>query len=220
MLGGGGSKVRVVGPAAHGRTGPISSGMVTRPASGNLDITADLWVDESGSYNTSYVAATADTHVFANRGWIGKGTNNWLRNVGWHVTLHGAAPGANLGLAGVTFVDDGTAGDATAADGQVAIRIAPSASYCPTRAGSTQTTAVINILAFPSAADLDGAGPGTDTATAGDTTADGLFPALAAQRSLGGAYAASQLRIACPPPASSANMGEELVPENPFPTDR
>jgi len=31
--------------------------------------------------------------------------------------------------------------------------------------------------------------------------------------------AVTQLRIVCPPASSSANMGQDLVPENPFPVE-
>ena len=198
MLGGGGTKVRVLGPAAHGRTGVITGGMVTRPAVGELALTADLWVDESGSYNTGDLTATPN---LANRGWVGKGTNNWLGNVGWTASLHGATPGASLAGAAVAIVDTGN-------NGQANITITPSATYCPAK--GTQTTAVVNILAWASAG-ADGA------ATTGTGSDDTIFPALATQRALGGAYSAAQIRIVCPPPASSANQGQELVPENPFP---
>ena len=200
MLGGGGTKVRVLGPAAHGRTGVITGGMVTRPAVGQLALTADLWVDESGSYNTGDLT---NTPALANRGWVGKGTNNWLGNVGWTASLHGATPGASLTGAAVAIEDTGT-------NGQANITITPSATYCPAK--GTQTTAVVNILAWAS-----GATVGAGAATTGTGTDDTIFPALATQRALGGAYSAAQIRIVCPPPASSANQGQELVPENPFP---
>ena len=97
----------------------LAGGMVTRNNTGaaNVEVLADLWVNETGSYSTATPATPA-------KGWINKGEDNWLGVVGWHVTLAGAAPGASVTNAGVTIADGDT-------DGQLEIAIAPSASYCP-----------------------------------------------------------------------------------------
>ena len=211
MLGGGGTKIQVVGPAAHGRRGQIAGGTVTRPATGNpLMLDVDLWVDESGSYNTGNLddSAGGDSDL-ANRGWIGKGTANWIASVGWFAGLSGATPGANLAGAAVAITDDDN-------DGQAEIAISPSPTYCP--ATGTQTTASVTILAFGSGATLPDAFGG-GTATTGVSDSDTIFPSFATHRALGGARAGTTLTIACPPPAA-ANQGQELVPENPFPTDK
>ncbi len=209
MLGDGGTKVRLQAPGQHGRTTTTTT--VTRNIAGgvNVDVTADLWVNESGSYNTGDLTATP---ALANRGWAGKGTDNWLGNVGWSAHLHGATPGATLAGAGVEIADIGS-------NGQANITVQPSATYCPSSATATRTTAVVNIMAWTSGGTLPPA-LGGGTATSGTGADDTVFPALATQRALGGAYAVAQLTIMCPPSSSSANMGEELVPENPFPTDR
>ncbi len=201
MLGGGGTKVRVTGPAAHGRTGMIS-GPVTRPAVNTMTLMVDLWVDESGSYYRGDLTSDA---ALVNRGWAGKGASNWLGNTGWTASLHGATPGATLAGAGVEIADSDS-------NGQAEITISPSATYCPTR--GSQTTAVVNVSAWGS-----GATVGSGSATTGTGTAEEIFPSLAPQATLGGAYAAAQIHIACPPPAA-ANRGQELVPDNPFPTDK
>lgn len=208
MLGDGGTKVRVTGPTGHGRRGQITSSLVTRPAIGDaLELDVDLWVSESGSYNTGDLTSTP---ALANRGWIGKGADNWLGNVGWFAGLSSAAPGSDLAGAAVTIADDDSNGQAT-------ISISPSATYCPST--GTQTTATVRVLAFGSGATVPDTVLGGGTATTGSSDADTIFPSLATHRSLGGAYAATTIRIACPPPAA-ANEGQDLVPGNPFPTDR
>ena len=181
----------------------LTSGTVTRDgaAGGNIVVMADLWVDESGSYSTADPATPA-------KGWIGTetGNPNWLTDVGWTATLAGAAPGAQAGGAGITIDDSDN-------NGQAEITVAPSASYCP--ATGTQYTATVNILAYADdAQDTAGTAIGT---SGGD--ADNLHPALSTQRTLGGAHAGVQLTVNCPPRAA-ANQGQELVPDNPFPTDK
>ncbi|MYA08285.1 MAG: hypothetical protein F4060_15255 [Holophagales bacterium] len=198
MLGGGGTKIRLTGPTAHGRTGMITSGVVTRPATGDMTIMADLWVDESGSYSTADPITPA-------LGWAGKddaGTN-WLSTT-FTVTVDNAPPGvaAAAALAGANVALTDAGGGSTPA-GQATITISASpANYCPAR--GTQTTAVLNILAAVDATNTNNLHPATS--------------ALARSGALANFTAATQIRVACPPPASSANMGEELVPENPFPT--
>ncbi len=208
MLGDGGTKVRVTGPIGHGRRGHLTSSLVTRPATGDaLELDVDLWVDESGSYNTGDLAGTP---ALANRGWAGKGTDNWLGNVGWFAGLSGAGPGTDLAGAAITIADDDSNGQAT-------ISISPSATYCPS--AGTQYTASVNVLAFGSGATVPDTVHGGGTATTGSSDADTIFPPLATQRSLGGAYSSTTIRVACPPQAA-ANLGQEPVPENPSPTDR
>ncbi len=205
MLGGGGSKIRLTGRGTYGGNVHLTSGTVTRNNAngGDIVVRADLWVDESGSYSTADPATPA-------KGWIGTeaGNPNWLTDVGWTMRLAGAAPGANTEGAGVTILD---ADPAT--DGQAEITITPSPTYCPAR--GTQYTATVNIFAWADDAETaQGDAIGT---TGGD--ADNLHPALATVRTLGGAHSAIQLTVTCPPRAA-ANQGQELVPENPFPTDK
>lgn len=193
MLGGGGSKIRIQGPAPHGGFSHLASGIVTRNRNGgDVVLRADLWVDESGSYSTGDPPTP-------NKGWVGKGDDNWLSYVGWIASLDGAPPGATLAGAGVEITDSNN-------DGQAEIAVSPSpTSYCP--ATGSQTTAVVNVRAFPKE---------TEGATMGGEP-DALHPMLSTSRALGGAHAGIQLTVMCPPRSSSANLGQELVPENPFP---
>ena len=179
MLGNGGTKIRLVGPAAYGRTGHLTSGTVTRNASGNVAVSADLWVNESGSYATGVTPDPA-------HGWIGRetGNMNWL-DATWTVTLDSAGPEAgDLPGAGVTFTDAA----------QLTIEIVPSATYCTAKASH----------------------PATVTITAAPGTND-IHPAVATAPN--GSTASTKLTINCPP-AGAAAQGQELVPDNPFPTDK
>ncbi len=182
MLGDGGSQVRLQAPGHHGRTTTTTT--VTRNIEGGaaINVTADLWLNESGSYSTADLSATNGVGAANNKGWIGKGSDNWLTDVGWIATLHGATPGADLAGTGVA-IDD------TDNDGQAEITVSPSATYCPTGAGARRATAVINILAFPD---------GTASATSGGS-ADDIHPGLSTSRALDGAHAATQLAVVCPP---------------------
>jgi hypothetical protein len=194
MLGDGGTKIRLQGRGPYGGNVHLTTGTVTRNNLGGGDIVvlADLWVNESGSYST---AATPTPNL----GWIGKGTDNWLPQVSWGATLAGAAPGADIGGAGVAIGDSDP-------NGQAEVTVMPSATYCP--AMGTQYTAVINVVAGTNAA--------AGTSTSGTGTND-LHPAVAASRA--GLHSAIQLTVVCPPRAA-ANQGQELVPDNPFPTDK
>ena len=219
MLGDGGTKVRLQGPAAHGRTGTISGGMVTRPATGApLMVTADLWVNESGSYSTDMSNDGGPTAAAIQKGWAGKTAsaagagagNNWLTDVVWSVHLHGGGPLADATGAGVTIADDDGQGNY---DGQATISIASSTSYCP--AQGAQTSATVIIAAAPATA--------TTTPAAGETGENMIHPSLrtfgrgnAPAAVLVGRHAGAQLTIMCPP-RSAANQGTDLVPENPFP---
>ncbi len=210
MLGGGGTKIRLTGPAAHGRTGMIGDA-VTRPATGEpLMLKADLWLDETGSYSTNADGENgAPTAPSIRKGWAGKTASgrgpgdgmNWLTDVEWTVHLHGGGPLADATGAGVTIGDSD-------ADGQAEISIASNPSYCP--AIGAQTTATVIIAAGSSGpADIGGVNeihPGLRSFTRGNAPATVLV----------GQHAGISLSVMCPP-RSSANQGTELVPDNPFP---
>ncbi|MYA08286.1 MAG: hypothetical protein F4060_15260 [Holophagales bacterium] len=180
MLGDGGTKIRLLGPGAHGRRGMITSGVVTRPATGDLVVNADLWVDESGSYSTADPITPA-------LGWIGKGGTagtNWLSTT-FTVTVDNPPPGvdAAAALTGANVVvTDAGSGSTPAGQATITISASPD-NYCPAR--GSQTTAVLNILAA-----VDG------------TNANNLHPATSALSSSGALAsftAATQLQIVCPP---------------------
>ena len=211
MLGNGGTKIRLQGPAAYGRSGTISGGVVTRPAIGEpLMVTADLWVnDESGSYSTDMSNNGGPSASAIQKGWAGKTASalgagagdNWLTDVAWSVDLHGGTPLANASGAGVTFADDGSV------DGQATISIAQSDSYCPATGAQTSATVIIAAAPAPGTSGENMIHPPLRVFSAGNAPATVLI----------GKHAGAQLTIMCPP-RSAANQGTELVPENPFPT--
>ena len=211
MLGGGRTKIRLVGPGAHGATAMITNGMVYRPAAGSISVSADLWVDESGSYSTGTSGANGGPSAEEIQlGWIGKTASatgrgsqtNWL-NATFTASVS-AAVGAPITITSgtpVAGVDVTEAGGGSTPAGQATITIAPDSAYC---SSSNNHTAVVNILATPAA--------------------NAIHPAVAVGRaaglpaSLAAFAAATQLRVVCPP-SSAANQGQELVPENPFPVE-
>lgn len=184
MLGDGGTKIRLTGPAAHGRRETITSGMVTRPATGDLVVNADLWVNETGSVSTADPATPA-------LGWEGKdeaGTN-WLNAV-FTVGLEDAPPGVAdvdaLAGANVVLTNSGDSAVGTNPAGQAVITISASAEYCP--ASGEQRTATLSIRAAHT--------------VGGNRNPNNLVPqpsALAGSGSLSAFAAATRLSVICPP---------------------
>ena len=238
MLGGGKTKIRLVGPGAHGATAMITNGMVYRPNAGTITVTADLWVDESGSYST----ATDDGETPAGpstasiqKGWAGKTASalgsgsreNWL-NATFSASVKAAvgapslvaAPtndGTEAGdeTAGVSQLNSGAVttraaeGDTPAAPvGKAVFLIGPDSAYC---SRDNDHTAVVNIAATPVAAD-----PATGVNAIHPPIATGEDAGLGRSSAVATFAQIAELRVVCPP--ASANMGHELVPENPFPT--
>ena len=209
MLGGGRTKIRLIGPGQYNSRGMITTGMVTRPTTGDITVNADLWVDESGSYTTT----ASDGGTFGpdlRKGWPGKThtglsdhNTNWL-DASFVVTLHSGDPQTgDLAGAGVVLTEAGTGSSPT---GQATITISASADYCPSSASDPQHTATLNIAAVP----------GTNA----------IHPPVAVGRAAG--YTSSslatvthltQLRIVCAPRSGSNHQGQDLVPDNPFPTE-
>ncbi|MDE2689118.1 MAG: hypothetical protein OXI49_01270 [Acidobacteriota bacterium] len=185
MLGDGGTKIRLTGPAADGRREMITSGIVTRPFSGDLVVNADLWVNETGSFSTADPAAPT-------LGWAGKddaGTN-WLNTV-FTVTLDDGPPGVAdaeaLAGANVVLTNSGDSAIGTNPAGQAVITISASPDdYCP--ATGTRYTAALNIRAAHTAN--------------GNRNPNSLAPqpsALASSGALAPFAAATQLEVVCPP---------------------
>ncbi len=200
MLGDGGTKIRLVSPNANfGRGGMITDGMVTRPATGSAaTITADLWVNESGSFSMDTDITPPD------HGWAGKDAdtdevqNNWIDA---RFTVIAASQAPNPSTGGVTVTDQGTGSTPT---GQATLSIAADEQYCPDKGAQHPVTVIV--LAAPA----DGSLVNSE-----------LHPAVATGKAAGfstnnGQAAAALLTVVCPP-RSSANQGTELVPDNPFP---
>ena len=243
MLGAGRTKVRLLGPGSHGSRAIVTNGMVYRPTSGSLTVTADLWLDANGGYTTDvYNPANpasptadevADYTEAIRKGWDGKTTSgqrdydkNWLDATfvvsvgGTGVVSDSTLAAAGASAAGITLTNTGstvlTGNSFTPGTndqrspksfvGQALVTIEADDTYCPAK--GTQYPTTITVLA----------NPGTNA----------VFPQVATGKdagftssSLASFAALAQLRIACAPrSASSTHAGQELVPENLFPTDR
>ena len=210
MLGAGKTKIRLVGPGAYGARAMITNGMVYRPTVGDITVTADLWVDEMGSYTTTdsndggYAAAVR-------KGWIGKtARGQGDHNTNWLTATFAGSLGQAVGDP-TTLDSTGAGGVALTADGsgsspagQATFTISANADYC---SSSNNNTATVTIYATP----------GTNAVhppIAVGRAAHGLTSSA-----LAGVTAITQLRVVCAP-ASSSSKGTELVPDNPFPTER
>ena len=205
VVGTGRTKIRLTGPGAYGGRAEIANGTVTRPRTGSVTVTADLWVDESGSFTT--VASTSDTYaVSVRKGWPGTTSAgqsdhgaNWLDARFFASLSSGDAQAGDLDGAGVTLPEDGI-GSTPA--GQATLTIAPSADYCP--AQGTRHTATVRIRAEP------GADNSMHPPVVVGRDAHGLTAA-----DLAGTAAITQLRIVCAP-ASNRQSGEQ-PPDDPAP---
>ena len=206
MLGAGKTKIRLIGPGAYGARATITNGMVYRPNSGTVTVTADLWQDESGSYTT----VSSDDNAYGTgvrKGWLGTThtglsdhNTNWL-NATFAATLSSTDPQAgDIAGAAVTVTDTGSG---SSPSGQATFTIATQSDYC---SKDNNHTATLNIFATP--ADGNNLHPPTAVGKA----AHGLTASA-----LSGVTAITQLKIVCAP--ASAQPGTELVPDNPFPTD-
>ena len=209
MLGGGRTKIRLTGPGSFGSTATITNGMVYRPEAGTVTVTADLWVDESGSYSTALDNADSDGPSTASiqKGWAGKTASAQGPGSGtnWLTATFGASVDAAMGapvtvpadgsdeVAGVTVTNTGdtaiTPPGATDPNpvGQAVFTIAPDSSYCSRTANHT---AVVNIRAVPGAADTNNIHP---------PVAVGRAAGLGTSSAVATLAAITQLRIVCPP---------------------
>ncbi len=199
MLGNGGTMIRAQGPTdvfTGKRTDLMPGGSVTRPTTGNLTVTVDLWGNGSGHFVTTYDAADnganarlghgpdgvpLDTTISAMLGAVGP-------NAGVAITTDAAAS------AGLTFEHDGTSDVGT-------LTMAQHASYCAPTANPP--------VNYPAEV--------TFTAAIDTTQATQVTPRLAVPAA-GGNAATFKLTVVCPSPSAS-QQGVELVPENPFPVN-
>ena len=170
MLGGGRTKIRLTGPGAHGGTATIANGMVYRPEAGTVTVTADLWVDESGSFSTATDNDDNSGPSVASiqKGWAGKTASAQGAGSGtnWLTATFGATVEATVGapeevpadgsdeVAGVTLTNTGdtaiTPPGATGPNpvGQAVFTIGPDSAYC---SSTNNYMAVVNIAATPGA---------------------------------------------------------------------
>jgi len=206
MLGGGRTKIRLLGPGSFGGTSMITNGMVYRPRSGTVTVTADLWVDESGSYSTAVDNDDSDgpSNASIQKGWAGKTASALGEGSGtnWLTATFVASVAAAVGnpttvpadgsddVAGVTQTNTGgtaiTPEGATTPNpvGQAVLTIGPDSAYC---SKTNDNAALVNILAVP----------GTNAIH--PPVATGRAAGLGSSTALASFAAVTQLRIVCPP---------------------
>ncbi len=214
VLGAGGTKIQLIGPGAYGARATITNGMVYRPNAGTIEVTADHWVDESGSFSTDNDRADGTPSDFAMRlGWLG---TQPPKHLNWLPSTFSVSVNTGTGLptdlaegdavAGITLTNDGEdALPGIPGEGRALLTIAPDSLYCSATANHT---AVVNINAIPKP-DFPVMPPIATGAAAGLGTSDAMSTFAAVE----------QIKVVCPPASSSANQGQELAPDNPFPVD-
>ncbi len=216
-LGAGGTTMRLMGPRVYGGVELITNGMVYRPRAGTIEVTADLWVDETGSFSTATDGVGGGPSAASLRlGWFGTeppNHTNWLVGTFSVSVDTGAGPmelsipgDGGAAVAGITLTNAGdSALPGIPGEGRALLTIAPDSDYCSATANQTAvvTMSVTPKDGFPQLPPVaTGAAAGLGTSTAMSTFA-----------------AVEQIKLVCPPASSSANQGQELAPDNPFPVD-
>ena len=199
MLGDGSTKVRIVGPGDFGRTSEtIGSATVYRNTTAANSVTLDLWTNGG-------MVVTDTTNTPLGTGYAGFSVALGLADDadgvsaevgGFGATLVGALGSGNESLA--VTAGNSTATPPTSDQVTITYEGATASAYCTAAASND---AVLTVKLVSDQADV--------------------VPAV---KNLGTAAAAyhgtATVTIKCPPPAAGANMGTELVPDNPFPTDK
>ncbi|MXX60110.1 MAG: hypothetical protein F4112_11550 [Holophagales bacterium] len=199
MLGNGGTMIRAQGPTdvfTGMRSDIAPGGTVTRPATGDLTVTVDLWGNGTGHFVTTYDAAENGANAR-----LGHPGGVPLANT-LSAMLGAVGPNAGTAIesdaaasAGLTFAHDGTSNVGT-------LTMTQHASYCaPTATPPVNYSAEV-----------------TFTATLDATQKTQVTPTIGTAPAAAGAAAQFKLTVVCPS-ASAAQPGVELVPENPFPVN-
>lgn len=195
MLGDGKTVIRALGPvnlATAKREEIPDKGMVRRPAAGSYEVSLDLWGNGTGHYTT---AVDGDARL---------GHAGGPPLTATITGTYGSGVGNNPSIDATNPSDGGTASADTAGvqlavdttNGNIShLTIYPNATYC----------------------NKDDSHPLTVVISANATTTGEVTPSIV-EDATGNVAATMTLTVVCP--AASANMGQELVPENPFPTDK
>ena len=176
----------------------MDKGSVTRPGgTGTVTIVADLWGNGSGHYVATHDAATANG-ISAMRGQQAVAMSaaraaTRYTGVSYGVSVSGGGPEPAATVTSGTAV--GGVDYAEAANAAT-ITVGASSEYC---SNTSNYTATVTVTASMTTA----------------TDADQVVPSIA--RSSDGVVGGASFTVMCP--AASANQGQELVPENPFPTE-
>ena len=181
----------------------MDKGSVTRPGgTGSLTIVADLWGNGTGHYVATHDPATGNG-ISAMRGQDAVAMNavarplTRLTGVTYGLSVSAGGPGAGSPVSSGTPVGGVDFTDATNA---ATITVANDTSYCSKTANHSATVTVTATMA--TATDADQVVPSIVRSTT--STPEGMV-------------GSASFTINCP--AASANQGQELVPENPFPVE-
>ena len=210
-MGDGGTMIRALGPQDPYTGLNTDGGMVVRPAAGGgVEVRVDLWGNGSGHVVTAYDASGATGksprlgHAAAGAPPLALTVNGddmaktggfvatVAQTVGTGTDIPAPTDDPNDRVAGMTFSVANNVGTLT---------IHPDGAYCNPKAkpAAVNHTAVVTVSAYVHADQENQVTP---------TIATGTANRLAATK---------KIHVVCPS-ASAANMGTELVPENPFPT--
>ena len=192
MLGDGSTMVRIESPGSHGRPSEaVGSATVYRNVNTDVTVTMDLWT--AGGIVTVDTSSTSDP---VGTGYSGLGTGLSFTAVTPTVSAFGATPAGALGSGNENLTvtqGDATADPATSDQVTVTIEGSTPSAYCTSKASHDA------VVTFSFTSDQ------TNT-----------LPAPKALNTAGTVHGTAVLTIKCTPPA--ANLGTNLVPDNPFPT--
>ncbi len=203
-LGDGGTTV--LATSTNGITGAtvqiMDKGSINRPGgTASVSILVDLWGNGSGHYVTTH-DADVNNGVSALLGQSAVALNATARpaarltGVTYTVTHSTGGPGAGTGItsgtpiAGVDHTTDANA---------LTITVANDTAYCSKTANHTGT---VNVTALMT-----------------DETSAALVTPSIKRNATTSAVGSMSFNVVCPSASASANQGQELVPENPFPTE-
>ena len=192
MLGDGKGMLRVQGPPDRytGKPAKIADkGSVVRPAVGSVEVTVDLWGNGTGHFTTDEAGDARIGHAETP---IAMAETGLTANMAANVGAGTPIGAVGSEVAGMSWAVAASVGTLT---------IGPDTDYCSTTANHRAS------VTFSAALDETERAVVTPTLTGTPAPTDGLLT-----------VATQTISVVCPSGAS-ANMGTDLVPENPFPVD-
>lgn len=216
MLGDG--KTQVLATTTDGFSGNtrriMDKAMITRPkGTGSIKVLADLWGNGSGHYVATHAAANANG-ISAGRGQPALGMSaaragTRLQGITYVVTRGVSGPGSGFTVSDTNDSEssgdeqDGLARTAGGGDA-VTVTITSDSDYCSKDNNHSATVTIAAVMA---------------AATSADQVVPTIVKANGKAVADGDTVASTSFTVVCPSASASANMGTELVPENPFPVD-
>ena len=194
MLGDGKGMLRVQGPPGTytGKRETIANmGSVTRPAAGTVGLIVDLWGNGTGHFTSATDSDARTGHAEIPIPIADGLTANMAAQVGSGTPIPDTIPetATSPGMSWAVAENAGT------------LTIGPATAYCSAKANIPAS------VTFAAALDATGRAVVTPTLTGASTDTPGTLT-----------VATQTINVVCPA-AAAANMGTDLVPENPFPVD-